>query len=613
MHGRSLWIVALVALTALLAPVSANAENFEASSYPATVTGTSAKGVLKLGTEGGNVECLNHLHGEMKEPSSTLALTILSTECKAFGFAEAVVSVKECRYLLETTGEIATNERRIHVDLSCPEPQRIKIEAGTCTIEIPAQSNLETVITVNESFVAPAAVIELLPFVKNLTYWVLEDGSGCPLNGIGVKTNGTITSSAGIKLAGQNPVKPSEKIWVWVGTPEGPPSDGETGSPAFTGANYPIEVHGSSPLGNWALKTAGGSVECDIDYAGEITEAASKLRLESSFQECTAFGFLSATVSAEDCGYVLHATKQTGEDEFAAHFDLSCPEGQSVKIVAATCRVELRPQIERGSVSLMNQPLSSPNETVAFTQAVKGITYIVTQDGFGCPFSGIERRSDGELTSNNVTLDGFDPEPGAIDIELGKASEGKGPAFTAPEYPVRVEGTASKGSVQFLTEAGSVECDQQLGGDLTEAAVTLSLGMTFSNCQAFGFLSATVKDEGCRLVLDSTEELAPGKAKAHVDVSCQVLRSIKIEAATCGAEIKSQVGRESATVAGKASSPKTLAATLAVKAVAYTVTKDGFGCPFSGTGSKSNGELLSVSDIPLSARGPYSIGVMVGT
>jgi hypothetical protein len=579
----------------------AHGEGFEASSYPATVTGTSAKGALKLNTEGGSLECLNHFDGQLKEASTVLSLTILYTECKAFGSSEAVVNVEGCTYRLQATERVAENEHKAHLDLLCPSFQSIKVEAGTCSIQIPAQTGLTTVVATNNPYSSPKEAIELLPAVKGLTYVVTKDGTGCPFGGTGIKTGGEITSTAYIGLVA------AEK-GIWVDKIEFPPSDSETGTPAFNAVEYPTEVEGSSPRGAVVFKTEGGSVECDNEYEGAIAKAASKLSLAVSFTGCSAFGFVAATVDAEGCDLVLHATEQVTEDEYGGHVDVECPAGDSIKVNASNCGMEVRPQSGRTSISLVDDPSAGSREDIAFTLAAKNFNYKVTKDGFLCPFGGIGPKTGGELTSSTIGIDGLASGP-SVDFSVDEGEGGKGGDFAAGTYPASLEGQSSKGNLRILTEGGVVECDNAFSGDLFEASTTVSLGIAFAGCGAFGFVEATVKPEGCTFDLHSTEEVAPGKTAAHADLACSLLRSIKIGAGTCSAEIKPQTGLTTVTATNLAGSPKTLALTFGIKGLAYSVTKDGFGCPFGGTGSKTTGEILSVESVALAARDADAIGL----
>ena len=158
------------------------------------------------------------------------------------------------------------------------------------------------------------------------------------------------------------------------------------------------------------------------------------------------------------------------------------------------------------------------------------------------------------------------------------------PSFTASAYPATGTGSNKAGSETFTTEAGTVQCDSHFEGTLTEASSTLTITPKYSECTAFGFLNATVETEGCTYVFHATEQVSAGVYNSHVDVVCPEGKSIKIVAATCKAEVKSQNGL---TTAKSTNSGSSVTVQPNVTNIAMTVTQDGFGCPFSGTGAKT--------------------------
>jgi hypothetical protein len=184
---------------------------------------------------------------------------------------------------------------------------------------------------------------------------------------------------------------------------------------------------------------------------------------------------------------------------------------------------------------------------------------------------------------------------------LGASAAQAEPQYTCSTYGCTATGSNTKGSEVFTTEAGKVECDshflvEKLNGkneDIPAATSTVTVTPTYTGCEAFGFLSATVTTTGCDYVFTATEKVSATVYRHHVNVVCEAGKSIKISAAggLCQAEIKAQ--NELTTVdttniseggVGKLTVEPT------VNGVAYTVTNDGFGCPFNGTGNKTDGK-----------------------
>jgi hypothetical protein len=180
------------------------------------------------------------------------------------------------------------------------------------------------------------------------------------------------------------------------------------------------------------------------------------------------------------------------------------------------------------------------------------------------------------------------------------------PQFTGSSYPTGLTGSSFRGSLVLTTEAGKVECDSHfLSQFYFSADSTLELAPTFTNCMAFGFLSATVNPEFCDLVLHATEMAAPGVYRHHFDVDCNGGDSIKITASTCKAEIKDQNGLTTVKTSNLVNGSITVQPE--VSGIAYTVTQDGFLCPFGGTGNKTDGTYTG--DVVLSRFGGGWAGV----
>jgi len=160
--------------------------------------------------------------------------------------------------------------------------------------------------------------------------------------------------------------------------------------PQFTASSYPVTATGSNTKGNETFTTEAGTVQCDSHFLVEntggnhegIPGATSTVTATASYSNCTAFGFLNATVNMEGCDYVFHATEQVAAGVYRHHVDVVCPAGQSIKITAATCKAEVKAQTGLTTVTTTNL------ETGVTVQPNVGVSITVTQDGFGCPFSG---------------------------------------------------------------------------------------------------------------------------------------------------------------------------------------------------------------------------------
>jgi hypothetical protein len=173
-------LVVVLAMSAMVAS-AASASSYTASSYSATTTGSNTAGKETLTTVGGTVQCDSHFQGTLASANSTLTITPKYTNCVAFGFLNATVDFMGCDYLFHS-GPAQGGGVYFHtVDIVCPEGSGpITITAGTCKVDIPAQTGLAMVKTTN---VAGTLTVE--PNISFITTNVTGDGFGCPFTGTG--------------------------------------------------------------------------------------------------------------------------------------------------------------------------------------------------------------------------------------------------------------------------------------------------------------------------------------------------------------------------------------------------------------------------------------------
>jgi hypothetical protein len=193
----------------------------------------------------------------------------------------------------------------------------------------------------------------------------------------------------------------------------------------------------------------------------------------------------------------------------------------------------------------------------------------------------------------------------ALLLSAVMASASMAAQFTASSYPATVTGSNTKGSEVITTEGGKIECDtHSVSHSLGAASSSLTVTPTYTNCEAFGFLNATVNMEACTTVINIYVIPFPPYIIGHKRISCGAGKSIKVTASTCKLEIKGQEGLESVGVSNSGSS---VLMKPNISGLAYTVTQDGFLCPFGGTGSKTDGKWTG--EVTLSRVGGGSIAV----
>ena len=176
----------LVALFAVSASTAA-ALKYTASSYPVVGTAESALGNDTFTTEAGKLECKSHFEGVLGEAQSTLTVKAKFTNCHAFGFIEATVSMNSCVFEFTTPAETGTDTYSAAVHVRCSgEPGTIT--AGTCKLTIGEQSPGGSVTGTNNT---AANDISVQGNVTEINYTVTQDGIGCPFAGTGAKTGAT--------------------------------------------------------------------------------------------------------------------------------------------------------------------------------------------------------------------------------------------------------------------------------------------------------------------------------------------------------------------------------------------------------------------------------------
>jgi hypothetical protein len=181
---------------------------------------------------------------------------------------------------------------------------------------------------------------------------------------------------------------------------------------------------------------------------------------------------------------------------------------------------------------------------------------------------------------------------GLASLCLG-APAGAGAALIDAEvesFPVSLVGSQTT-EPEFSFEGGwTGKCKKaSFAGSLSAASSSYSLTATYSECTAFGF-AATVTTTGCKFVFQIGEANESGAFPSTTDVSCEAGKAITIVTATCEVQISGQTGLSGVELSNNGASPNEVSAKLAIaKSLSYNKTKDGLGCPLSGTGTKTDG------------------------
>jgi len=140
----------------------------------------------------------------------------------------------------------------------------------------------------------------------------------------------------------------------------------------------------------------------------------------------------------------------------------------------------------------------------------------------------------------------------------------------------------------FTIDGSSLECE--LVFFETEALVasptsTLSLVPDYNGeCAGFGFLNASAETTGCEYILTAGSQQSTDVFAGSVKVSCSGGKQVVLTAGTCEAKIASSTVMSSGITLTNMT-PGEITLKFASAPFAVNKTKDGFLCPFSGTGA----------------------------
>jgi hypothetical protein len=177
------------------------------------------------------------------------------------------------------------------------------------------------------------------------------------------------------------------------------------------------------------------------------------------------------------------------------------------------------------------------------------------------------------------------------------ASAASAASFTSSTYPITATGESAVGNGVFTVEHGkTVECRGHFEGTLTAPSSDLTVTATYTNCKAFGFVEASVT--GCKYTFT-----AVSTTSSNVDV----VNPCTIIASNCHVTVENQGPLSSVAITNNAGGDVSVKAN--VSAIKYNVIKDGFLCPFTGTGAKFGGTYTHKEAFTFDAVNPASASI----
>jgi hypothetical protein len=176
-------------------------------------------------------------------------------------------------------------------------------------------------------------------------------------------------------------------------------------------------------------------------------------------------------------------------------------------------------------------------------------------------------------------------------------------------YPCAGTAESELGNDTFITEKGTVECKAHFASTLGAASSTLTVTPTYTNCK-FPPFSAKVDMNGCDYTFETPKTVSTDSWTASAQVTCHtapIRITIPGEGATlCEITVGTQtpgghVVITNNTTATGGSGDADVQSTFT--AIEYNVVKDGFGCPFEGTGVRNNGQYTQHKPVTVTVAG----------
>jgi hypothetical protein len=165
-------------------------------------------------------------------------------------------------------------------------------------------------------------------------------------------------------------------------------------------------VISGTQVGEDVFTTNAGTVRCKkATYSGLQSGAeAETVEVTPSYSECTAFGFVNATIDVNSCTYKFGITSTTPEP-FEGHITI-CPNGGTITVTAFNCWVHVGQQGPLKGVTYTNEG-SGKTRDIRVKVSLSGIHYVQTSKSFpGCE----EKTFTNGTYTGEATVQGFSTE-----------------------------------------------------------------------------------------------------------------------------------------------------------------------------------------------------------
>jgi hypothetical protein len=186
-------LFATVALSAVSA-TGAQAGEFTAAEFPATITGQNVAGEHFITTDLGVLVCSVTFHGALEEASETMTIAPnYGTGCTIAGI-EVHVANNGCDFLFRAGNTLGGHEVGGSMDIKCPEGSAMDFEITSmmvCHLTIPDQIGLGGLTYTNNTMPADVDID------FGIEGFVYRMDAGCPMAGI--RGNGAYSGTSTIK------------------------------------------------------------------------------------------------------------------------------------------------------------------------------------------------------------------------------------------------------------------------------------------------------------------------------------------------------------------------------------------------------------------------------
>ncbi|HET7120811.1 MAG TPA: hypothetical protein VFI17_06125 [Solirubrobacterales bacterium] len=153
--------------------------------------------------------------------------------------------------------------------------------------------------------------------------------------------------------------------------------------------NGTVELTSEQVEGNAKFTVDGSNVECNsANTSGTGKDGETWGKMHPTYEGCTAFGFIGATVATAGCNFEAMATTENGAGVFAGELKIVCETGKEIVISAGgVCEAKVGPQTVTGGTQAKNVT-SEGKMHVRLDSNESPVQTTKTKDGFGCPFNG---------------------------------------------------------------------------------------------------------------------------------------------------------------------------------------------------------------------------------